>query len=117
MPPFLLRLAYVSELLLALIAYQVLWIQVGGQGHLDLMPWYTKFGLVLGLALATVMGTAAAVSHSRVANAKTISCFVLAVLLLGGMAWATYYQHLHENDEAPAAEEGPIALNAREVTP
>ena len=117
MLPFLLRLAYKSELLLALIAYQILWVQVGGQGHLDLMPWYTKLGLVFGLALVTVMGTAAAVSHSRVANAKTMSCFVLALVLLGGMAWATYYQHLHENDEAPAAEEGPIALDARGVTP
>jgi hypothetical protein len=111
MPPFLLRLAYVGEFLLALIAYEMVWSQVGGQGHLDLMPWYTKLGLMLGLALATVLGTAAAVSHNRVLNAKTIGCVVTALLLVAGMAWATYYQHLHENDETPA-NEGPMAGGA-----
>jgi hypothetical protein len=45
MPPALHRLAYVAEFLLALIAIWTLWSQVGGQGHLDLMPWYDKLGL------------------------------------------------------------------------
>ena len=44
MPPNLLRLAYVSEFLLALLAILSLWSEVGGQGPLDLMPWYTKLG-------------------------------------------------------------------------
>jgi peptidoglycan/LPS O-acetylase OafA/YrhL len=99
MPPNLLRLAYVSEFLVALLAVLELWSQVGGQGHLDLMPWYTKLGLSIGLALTIVAGTAAAVSHPDAWNAKTIACLILALLIAAGMAAATYYAHLHENDE------------------
>jgi hypothetical protein len=99
MPPNLTRLAYVSEFLLALVAVLELWSQVGGQGHLDLMPWYTKLGLTVGLALATVAGTAAAVSHPDPWNAKTIACLILALLIAAGMAAATYYYHLHESDD------------------
>jgi hypothetical protein len=39
-----LRLAYATQFLIALIAVYVLWSQVGGQSHLDLMPWYLKLG-------------------------------------------------------------------------
>jgi hypothetical protein len=52
MAPNLVRLAYMLELLVAWIAYLQLWVQVGGQGHLDLMPWPVKLVLVLGLGLA-----------------------------------------------------------------
>lgn len=104
MPPNLLRLAYVFEFLLALLAILSLWSEVGGQGHLDLMPWYTKLGLIAGLALAIVMGTASAVSHERAWNARTLACAVAALLIAGGMAAATYYYHLHENDEDSASD-------------
>src|SRR5579863_6152453 len=98
MPSNLLRLAYVSEFLIALLAVLELWSQVGGQGHLDLMPWYTKLSLTVGLALVTVAGTAAAVSHTDPWNAKTIACVILGLMIVIGMAVATYYYHLHEND-------------------
>src|SRR5258706_11443858 len=101
MAPNLLRLAYMLELVLTLIAYPQLWAQVGGQGHLDLMPWTIKLGLIVGLALATVMGTAAAVSHQRAWNAKSVASLLLGILLAAGMALATYYYHLHENDDVP----------------
>lgn len=100
MPPYLLRLAYISEFLLAVIAILSLWPQVGGQGHLDLMPWYTKLALTAGLALAIVMGTASAVAHDRAWNAKTVAAFLLGLMLAAGMGAATYYYHLHENDDA-----------------
>ena len=80
MPPFILRLAYVSQFLLALLAVIALWEHAGGAGHLDLMPWYTKLGLTAGMALVTVMGTASAVAHERAWNAKTIACLLLAPL-------------------------------------
>ena len=88
-----------AEFLLAILTILELWSQVGGQGHLDLMPWYTKFVLAVGMALVTVAGTVSAVSHDRAWNAKTIACLFLALMLAGGMAAATYYSHLHENDE------------------
>ena len=37
MPPYWLRLAFVAEFLLALVAILEVWSEVGGQNHLDLM--------------------------------------------------------------------------------
>jgi hypothetical protein len=104
----MLRIAYMFEFLIALIASLELWSQVGGQGHLDLMPWYTKLGLTVGMALVTVMGTASAAAHQQAWNAKTIACLVLALMLAAGMAGATYYYHLHENDDAD--DQGDVSV-------
>ena len=83
MSPNLLRLAYISEFLLALVSITELWSQVGGPGHLDLIPWYTKLSLTLALALVTVIGTISAVAHQRAWNAKTLTCLIVAVILAG----------------------------------
>jgi len=99
MPPVLVRLAYVSEFLLALIAALMLWSQVGGQGHLDLMPWYDKLSLSVALALVTVLGTISATAHERAWNARTIAFALMALLIAGAMAALTYYYHLHEEDD------------------
>jgi Ni/Fe-hydrogenase subunit HybB-like protein len=110
MPPNLLRLAYMSEFLVALVSILELWSQVGGQGHLDMMPWYVKLGFVLGLAFVTVAGTSAVVSHERIWNAKTIACLLLAVALAGGMGMVTYYYHVHENDDVDSDEDTGVAF-------
>lgn len=99
MSPNLLRFGYMLEFLVAQIAILDLWSQVGGQSHLDLMPWYAKLSLTLGLALVTVLGTISAISHERAWNAKTIACLALALMIAGGMAGVTLYYHLHESDE------------------
>lgn len=99
MPPVLVRLAYVSEFLLALIAALMLWSQVGGQGHLDLMPWYDKLSLSVALALVTVLGTISATAHERAWNARTIAFVLMALLIAGAMGALTYYYHLHEEDD------------------
>jgi hypothetical protein len=99
MPPVLHRLAYVAEFLLALIAIWTLWSQVGGQGHLDLMPWYDKLSLSVTLALVTVLGTMSAVTQERAWNARTLIFLLMALLIAGVMGVLTYYYHVHENDE------------------
>jgi heme/copper-type cytochrome/quinol oxidase subunit 3 len=99
MPLNWLRLAYAFEFLLALIATLSLWSQVGGQGHLDLMPWYTKLVLTVGLGVAVVGGTAAAVAGERTWNAKTAAYLLLGLSLAAVMGAVTYYYHVHENDE------------------
>ena len=109
MPPYFLRLAYMSEFLLALVSILEVWSQIGGQGHLDLMPWYVKMGFVVGLALITVAGTAAAVGHERAWNAKTIACLLIAIMLASGMGAATYYYHVHENDDLENGDESDVA--------
>src|SRR5579862_1072446 len=110
MSPYLLRIAYISEFLLAVVTILELWSQVGGQGHLDLMPWYVKLAFVLGLAMTTVAGTASAVGHERAWNAKTVACLLIAILLASGMGAVTYYYHVHENDDMDNGDETGVAV-------
>jgi hypothetical protein len=93
------------EFLVAQLAILEVWSQVGGQNHLDLMPWYTKLSLTMGLALVTVAGTVSAVSHERAWNAKTIACLALGLMLAGAMGGVTLYYHLHESDEGEGSDQ------------
>ncbi len=95
----MLRIAYVCEFLLALLAISVVWGQVGGQDHLDLMPWYDKFVLIFALALITVAGTVAAVSRERAWNGISIACLAMALLIMSAMGAVTYYYHVHEDQD------------------
>jgi uncharacterized membrane protein len=99
MPPYLLRLAYVSQFLLALIAVWTVWSQVGGQEHLDLMPWHAKLALSVSLSWVVVMGTMAAVSGAGAWNRKVLFYLLAGLCIAAGMAVLTYYYHLHEDDE------------------
>jgi hypothetical protein len=96
----ILRLAYATQFLIALIAVFTLWSEVGGQNHLDLMPWYAKAILGAGAAFATVKATASAVSEKQAWNRRTRKwCGVLLVLLIA-CGLATYYCHMYlETDE------------------
>ena len=97
--PSWLRLAYAVEFLVALIAILSLWSEIGGQGHLDLMPWHVKLACVLGLAWCCVRFTAGMVEQNKVWTRRTIAWFV-AILLVGiAMGGITYYYHLHEEPE------------------
>ena len=84
----LLRGVYAIEFLMALIAIFEVWREVGGQGHLDLMPWYWKFFVSTGLAAAIVKVTAT--GHRRILWAGVV------VLLLIYAGLLTYYYHLNE---------------------
>jgi len=102
------------EFLVALIAVPEAW-NIGGQGHLEFMPWYAKVGFVLGLAVVTVMGTAAAMAHERAWNAKTIACLLLAAMLATGMGLTSYYYHQHENDDQAAGDDSITLLTLPEM--
>jgi len=95
----ILRLAYTTQFLLALLAVFELWSQVGGQSHLDLMPWYLKLVLGAGAALATVRATAAAVSHERPWNGQTLRWLGILAALLIGCGLASYYYHVYEEQQ------------------
>ena len=96
----ILRLAYTTQFLIALLAVFLLWSEVGGQSHLDLMPWYLKLGLGLGVAFATVRATAGAVSHERAWNGQTLRWAGILLALLVGCGLASYYYHVYgEQDE------------------
>jgi 4-amino-4-deoxy-L-arabinose transferase-like glycosyltransferase len=101
-----LRIAYTVQFLFTLVATFDVWAQVGGQGHLDLMPWYWKLILPSALSLATVRATAAAVHRDRLGNRRTSVWLSAALILAIVMGLLTYYEHLHEppdeGDESPA---------------
>jgi hypothetical protein len=111
----MLRIAYVCEFLLALLAISVVWSQVGGQDHLDLMPWYDKFVLIFTLALVTVVGTVAAVSRARAWNGIAIACLALAVLILCAMGAVTYYYHVHEDQDQDSDNTAGVAYTQAPV--
>src|SRR5580700_253198 len=93
-----LRLAYATQFLIAVIAVYVLWSQVGGQSHLDLMPWYVKLGLGAGAALAVVKATDAAVSQEQAWNGRTLKWFGILLVILLGCGLASYYCHHYLED-------------------
>ncbi|HEX3743441.1 MAG TPA: hypothetical protein VHW09_05915 [Bryobacteraceae bacterium] len=92
------RLAYATEFLLALIAVYELWSQVGGQSHLDAMPWMLKLALGAGAALAAVKATDAAVSNQHAWNSRTLKWAGILVVLLVACGLASYYSHLYLED-------------------
>jgi hypothetical protein len=97
----ILRLAYTTQFLLALLAIFEAWSQIGGQSHLDLMPWYLKLVLGGGAAFATVKATAGAVSHERAWNGQTLRWAGILLVLLIGCGLASYYFHVYgEQDES-----------------
>jgi len=113
----ILRLAYTTQFLLALLAVFVLWGEVGGQGHLDLMPWYLKLGLGGGASLAVVKATAAAVSHERAWNGATLRWAGILLALLVGCGLASYYYHVYgEQDEGDDESQTSSLLGRPGVT-
>jgi hypothetical protein len=94
------RLAYTTLFLIALLALFELWSQVGGQTHLDLMPWYLKLFLGTGAAFSVVKAAAAAVAGERTWNRQTLRWAGILLLLLVCCGMASYYVHLYgEKDE------------------
>jgi hypothetical protein len=90
------RLAYVAEFLLAIDVVLNLWAQIGGQGHLDLLPWYTKLLCVVALAWCAVRMTAAAVEGDKAWNRRTRLWLVGVLAISIAMGGITFYYHLHE---------------------
>ena len=110
-PMPILRLAYATQFLIALIAVYVLWSQVGGQAHVDLLPWTVKLGLGLAAAYCIVRATAASVGGERPWNPLSLRWLLFALLVLGACGFATYYAHmnLEDSDEADPQQDTTIS--------
>ena len=113
----LLRLAFIFEFLLALIAFFTLWSQVGGQSHLDLMPWYLKLALGTGTAFAIVKATASAVERERAWNGATLKWFGVLIALLLGCGLLTWYEHIYEPQDEEGDEEPQPTLSLLHYQP
>jgi len=107
----ILRLAYSTQFLIALIAIFVLWSQVGGQSHLDLLPWSVKLGLGLAAAFGVVRATAASVSGERAWNSHTVRWLGLTLAILAACGYASYYAHmnLEESDDSDQEQDTTVS--------
>jgi hypothetical protein len=106
----ILRLAYATQFLIALIAVFLLWSEVGGQSHLDLMPWYLKLGLGGGAAFAAVKATAASVGGQPAWNGRTLRWLGILLVLLIGCGLSSYYVHMYaEQDEEDQDQDQTIS--------
>lgn len=105
-----LRLAYVFEYMLALQAALMLWTQVGGEGHMDLLPWYLKLCCIAFLALCVVQFTSGLVEQERFWNRKSRFWFgtlLFTAMLMGSI---TFYYHLHEASDDSETDQTSAAL-------
>lgn len=94
-----LRLAYTIEFFIAILVVLTLWSEVGGQGHLDLIPWYVKLICVLGTAWCSVRFTAGMAEETVAWNRRSIGWLAGVVLFAIVMGGITYYYHLHEDSD------------------
>ena len=107
----LLRLAYTTLFLIALIAVFVMWAQVGGQSHLDLLPWFVKLGLGVAAAWSIARTAAAAVAGERGWNGQSMRWLGLTLALLFLCGMATYYAHmnLEDGDEEDPQQDATVS--------
>jgi hypothetical protein len=111
MDPKILRILYVAELLLALIAVYTVWSQVGGQGHLDQMPWYLKLSIGMLLSYSVVRATAAGVSEDRAWNTRTLRWTGIVALLAVMAGFVTYCIHLYEPEDEDTTDQTTTSMN------
>ncbi len=111
-----LRLAYSTLFLLALIAVFVVWSQVGGQGHLDLVPWYLKLGLGFGAAFAATKAAAASAARDAAWNSNTLRWIGILLALLLACGLVTYYMHVYGEEEEEQTDE-TISYCPAPITP
>ncbi len=104
----LLRAAYVLIFLITLLAASSIWPQAGGQGHLDLMPWYWKLFPPMAFSYAVVRASMAAGEGSAAWNRLSVTWFLTALLFASLIGGLTYYYHLTESQEQVDSDEGII---------
>lgn len=101
----LLRLVYICEFLIALIAIFSAWSEIGGQATLDLMHWSFKLVFGLGLAGAVVAYSAALVKEDALWTMRSARWLTAIVILICAMGAVTYFYSLQV--DAGDSDEGP----------
>ncbi len=89
-------MAYVVEFLAAVMVTLYAWGEIGGQGHMDLIPWYWKLVLPVGFSLGTVLATHSMVESDTAWNPRSFRWFLLVAVLAVAMGSLTYYYHSQE---------------------
>jgi hypothetical protein len=119
MTPKYLRIIFLSEFLVAVIAVFTAWSEVGGQAALDIMPWGWKFGLGIGVAIAFVAYSAALLAGDSIWNVRSAKWLAIMIVLLLGMGVVTYYYVLQveNSDSGQEQENSAVSLQSRLVKP
>jgi hypothetical protein len=115
--PSWLRLAYSFEFLIALLVIFTLWSEIGGQGHLDLMPWYVKLVCGVAMACCCIRLTAGIVEEPRGWNfrsARWLAGVVVIAMVMGGI---TYYYHLREAQDDQDSDDNNTATSVKVADP
>jgi len=107
----LLRLAYSALYLIALMAVFMAWSQVGGQDHLDLLPWWIKLGLPAVMALGIVRATSAAVAGDRGWNGTSLRWLGLTLVLAVLCGFASYYSHMYLEDQGDEEDQSDTTVS------
>ena len=109
MTPKSIRLVYVCEYLLALVAIFTAWSEVGGQTALDVMPWGWKLGLGAALAAAIVAYSAAVASEDSLWTMRSARWLTAICVLLLAIGIVTYYYVL-EDETVDTDDSGTVSL-------
>ena len=118
MPSRYLRIVFVSEFLVAVIAVFTAWSEIGGQAALDLMPWGWKFGLGLGLSVSLVAYSAALLLSDSLWNPRTAKWLALMLVLLLAMGVVTYYYVLQVGvSDSSDDQESSASLHSLLISP
>lgn len=97
MTPKLLRLVYVLEFLVAIIAVFAAWSEIGGQAALDLMHWGWKIGLSFVMAGSIVAYTDAIITEDSLWTPRAARRLTLLLITGVAMGIVTYYYFTQED--------------------
>jgi hypothetical protein len=119
MTPKYLRIIFLSEFLVAVIAVFTAWSEIGGQAALDIMPWGWKCGLGIGLAIAFVAYSAALLTSDSIWNVRSAKWLALMIVLLLAIGVVTYYYVLQveNSDSGQEQENSAVSLQSHVVKP
>jgi hypothetical protein len=109
MAPRYLRIVFLSEFLVAVLAIFTAWSEIGGQAVLDAMPWAWKAGLGLGLAVIFVAFTAALGASDSLWNSRTAKWLALMIVVVLAMGVVTFYYTVQLENQPPDEQDGSSA--------
>lgn len=110
-PTKILRIVYVCEFLLAIVAIFTAWSEIGGQSALDLMHWGWKLGLSVPLAAAIVAYTAALLSEQRIWTLRSARWLTAILILLLAIGIVTYYYALQVDNGDTDENSGNVSFS------
>ncbi len=108
----LLRVLYVIEFFVALLAIFTAWSEIGGQAALDLMNWGFKLGFSLLLAGSVVSYSAALANSDSLWTLRSVRWLSIIVLIILAMGIVTYFYVLQE-EAGESDESGMVSLRYR----